>query len=225
MTAATGRPEGDENMRWLAMRWLERWRGPLVVGAAVLSLVTPGVGALAQATPAATPGAAQGRCDVAPTTPARLVAALEAATPQPLPVLSPDALPAGEPADAATVAAVEATVTEAVACRNLGDFPRAYALFTDAMIGHLLGRRDTVPPEVLQALAEPRRIQRPFRVQGVAITGVTALPDGRVGAEVVTQNATHIFTDYLYFAPVDGAWLIDEAVSLAIVPIEGTPTP
>ena len=72
----------------------------------------------------------------------------------PLPLATPPATsfvpPQGEAADAETVAAVTATVREAIACRNGNDFLRAYALFTENMIVSLFGGPATIDPEVGQ---------------------------------------------------------------------------
>ncbi len=137
-----------------------------------------------------------------------------AATPGPLvstpaPAFVP---PRGEAADAETVAAVTATVREALACRNAGDFLRAYALFTDDMLVDLFGGPSTVDLDVVLAVNEgPKPVPKARRLALVAISDVTLLPDGRAGAIVETRGARRAFRDYLFFAfdPVTGRWLID----------------
>jgi hypothetical protein len=212
-------------------------RPPLMLMAAALAAclllgsLGPGAApAAAQATPA--PGAAQVEpilCEIEPTTGERFAAALDAAaaapaSPGPLERFTLDALPAGEPAGQTEIDALTATVEMALACRNAGDFPRVYALFSDRMIGQLYGGRATVPPETIEVLqVAPRRIRPQFWVNLVELSNASRLPDGRVGAVVVTANATHTFTDYLYFVDVDGQWLIDQAVAISSSPVANGP--
>jgi hypothetical protein len=190
----------------------------LAAGLVVGSLGPGMTAAAAQATPAA---AERRLCRVEPATADRFLAALDAAaataaTPGPLQRLTLETLPAGEPADSATVEGVTVTVQTALECRNLGDFARVYALFSDRLIGQIYGGRETVPPEIRQILQEPQRqVRPPFWVNLIELSDVRLLPDGRVGAVVVTANATHSFTDYLFFVNEDGAWLIDQAMPIA----------
>jgi hypothetical protein len=193
----------------------------LVAGlfAGSLGSVTP---VAAQATPEATPQGAERRlCRIEPAAAERFLAALDAAapppaTPGPLERFTLETLPEGEPADPATVESVTVSVETALECRNLGDFARVYALFTDRLIGQLYGGRETVPPEIRQILQQPQRqVRPPFWVNLVELSEVSLLPDGRAGAVVITANATHTFTDYLFFVDADGQWLIDQAVPIA----------
>lgn len=197
-----------------------------MAGVLLLSL---GVGSMAaaQATPEA--GSDPGEripCAVEQVTAERLIAALEAATPQPLETLTVETLPAGEPADPATVEAVTATVTTVLNCRNAGDFTRVYTLFSDRLIGQVLGNRETVPPEIIAFLQQaPQRVRPPFRVNLVELSGAVELPDGRVGAVVVTANATDTYTDFLAFVNENGTWLIDEAIAVSATSAVATPAP
>lgn len=165
-------------------------------------------------------------CQVEPITTERLAGALEAATPAPLVVFAPGEVPTGDPVDAATADAVTNTVVTALNCRNAGDFPRVYTLFSDRMIGQLFGGPETVPPEILQALGEaPQRVRPPFRVNLVEVDVISQAPDGRVSAVVVTANATHTFTDVLFFVAEGDQWLIDEAVAIPDATGDATPVP
>jgi len=144
----------------------------------------------------------------APATPAPIVT-------EPAPPFTP---PAGDPADAETIAAITATVREALACRNAGDYLRAYALFTPEMIAQLFGGPATIDPEVIAAAVEgPRPVPSARQLGIVAISDAVILPDGRVGAIVETATARRDFRDYLFFerAPEDDRWLIDRSVPLA----------
>ena len=114
---------------------------------------------------------------------------------------------------------------EAIACRNAGDFGRAYALVTDRFLAQLFGGPDTVPPEVAVALeGGPDRVPRANRLALVAVARVVAIGDGRVGAVVETSNADEVFRDYLVFVQAGDRWLIDEQVALPD-PHGATPTP
>ena len=134
---------------------------------------------------------------------------------QPTPFVVPD----GEPVDAATEAAVTATIRESVACRNAGDFLRAYALFTDAFVAGLLGPPDAIDPDLVARLsAPPTPVAEPERLAMGSVTVVVRLPDGRVGALVMTQDAQEVYADFLYLvAPAadGGRWLIDDRVFVA----------
>ncbi len=165
-------------------------------------------------------------CQVEPITSERLVGALDAATPALLVVFAPDEIPTGEPVDDATAEAITDTVVTSLNCRNAGDFPRVYSLFSDRMIGQLFGGRETVPPEIVAALSEPpQRVRPPLRVNLVEIDAINQLPDGRVSAVVTTANSTHTFTDVLYFVAEGDQWLIDEAVAVPGATGAATATP
>jgi hypothetical protein len=138
-----------------------------------------------------------------------------APTPAPLETAAPFAIPNGKPADAATVAAVTATVREAIACRNAGEFASAYALMSNRMLLQLFGGPATIDPEIADALAsEPRRVPKDRRLALVAVSDVQSLADGRVGAIVETRTGEASFRDYLFFVAAGDRWLIDESVPL-----------
>jgi len=196
--------------------------GPVLLVVGLLALSAPA--ASAQGTPTATvlDVPAPEECQVAPR-PFPLfpvgIGQRAAATPAPI-VTAPEepfAPPAGEAADAETVAAVTATVREAVACRNAGDYPRAWALLTQDMIVALFGGPATVDPEVRTAVVEgPRPVPRARRLAVVSVSDVIKLPDGRVGAVVDTRNARRAFRDYIVFELdlTTGRWLIDATEAL-----------
>lgn len=138
-----------------------------------------------------------------------------AATPLPLVEPTPFAVPEGKPADEATTAAIVATVRESLACRNGGDYPRAYALFTDRFLGELFGGPDTIPPEIASALENPPRpVRRVERLSLVAVSDVRLLADDRVGAVVRTSTAEETYDDYLIFVRGGDRWLLDERILL-----------
>nr|MBA3451098.1 hypothetical protein [Chloroflexia bacterium] len=210
----------DRSREWMAL-----CRGVLLgvlVGALGVSHATD-VNAQATPAPSARDVPAPEECQIAPRPfplfPAG-VGQRAAATPAPVatPPAPPFTPPAGDPADTETVAAVTATVREALACRNAGEPLRAYSLFTQDMIVALYGGPATIDPELRRAVVEgPTPIPRARRLAIVAIDDVVILPDGRTGAVVATETARRTFRDYLIFEqdPASGRWLIDESVPLA----------
>jgi len=193
----------------------------VLFGAFIVSNATD---AHAQATPmaAARDVPAPEECQVAPREFPLFPAGIgqrAAATPAPLatPPAPPFTLPVGDAADTETIAAVTATVRESLACRNAGELLRAYTLFTQDMIVALYGGPATIDPELRRVMTEGARpVPRARRLAIVAIAGVVTLPDGRVGAVVVTETGSRVFRDYLVFEndPAGGRWLIDESVPL-----------
>jgi hypothetical protein len=183
----------------------------------------PAPAVVAQATPAAQFDIPSPRdCRVAPRSQPLFppgVGQRAAATPAPIVTSPPGPFspPRGEPADAETTAAVKATVRESVACRNAGDFLRAYALFSQHMLVSLLGGPASIDVTIRSTLEDkPRMVPRTDRLVLIAVDDVTLLPDGRAAAIVTTRNAQHLFRDHLVFVrdPSTGRWLIDEATPL-----------
>ena len=180
-----------------------------------------------------TPAAEAVACTVAPRPVDELVAlwfgpeGTPPARPPSFPIASEAELPAGEPADAATVAAIDATVQEFFACSVAGQYARAFALMTDEGVRRL-GPDRTDPeadtPEEARALLEAQLAATPAAVAPPAagVTGARAarvLPDGRVGAVFVDLDSGA--SAFLIFAREDGRWLLDDFVP---IPSAGTPT-
>lgn len=129
------------------------------------------------------------------------------------------AIPDGEPVDAAIAEALEATVRESLACRNAGDFLRAYALFSDRFVAALLGPPDAIDPDLVARLSvPPTPVAEADRLSLGSVSDARRLTDGRVGAIAVTQNAEEVFADYLFFVESGDRWLIDERVFLSDKP-------
>jgi hypothetical protein len=123
--------------------------------------------------------------------------------------------PDGAAADEATVVEVTATVREALACRNAGDFGRAYALFSDRMMRQLFGGEETIDPEIAAALdGSPHRVPRGERLALISVSDVRQRGDGSIGAVVETQGESGTYRDYLSFVKVNDRWLIDSVVTL-----------
>jgi hypothetical protein len=109
----------------------------------------------------------------------------------PLPAASPIAspIPAGTPASEADVAAVTGVVRELIACFNAGEPLRAYGLYTDDYLRHLLSVQG-VPNQAgynLWAIPEPLHPDR--YVQILAIRDVKRLDGGEVRALVTLRYA------------------------------------
>jgi hypothetical protein len=200
------------------------WTSRRTWGAAALAAaLTAGLAAPLTAAPAGTPaaGPVAPRPDECVVQPRRLpllppgTPGAVMATPAPLASPTPVALPQGQPADAETTAAVESTVRQAVACRNAGDYRRAYALFTDAMLTRMFGSDETISPEIVAAIAEgPLRVPRGERLTIVSIGPVQIDADGRASAVVETKSRDGDFRDLLVFTKGPNGWLIDDAEPL-----------
>lgn len=125
-----------------------------------------------------------------------------------------DVLPAGEPADAATVAAVTATVRELVACWNAGELLRAYGLYTDDGLAALFARQGSFSRAAYDGLATPQPAPAAERAAILAIEDVRRLPDGTVGATVTIRYAVVPMPKRFFFtfAYEDGRWLIADVL-------------
>lgn len=152
-------------------------------------------------------------CTVAPREPATLatlvVASGAAATPA-AQAAPPTAvtIPLGRPADAADVASVDAVVEAFVACANAGDVDRMLALFSDAYLRRaaaVSGGRLLLPPP-----STPRPAK--LRTTILAITDVSVLTDGRLGAFVVVDARGLARPDTIFVVLVqeDDRWRIDD---------------
>lgn len=196
-----------------------RWTTLLAVAGALLALLTLAAGAAAQATPLplpATPNPAE--CAVKPRTIAemRRLAAGPATPPAVPPIIGPRPYtpPSGTPADAATVAAVTATMRELYACLNGGNPLAAAALMTPEWIAAQFSSGTTAEAQLRALPATPQPLPPQFRIAVRAVRGVRVLPDGRVGAivEIVLGPRGGVRDDWVVFAAQGGRWLIDGSV-------------
>jgi hypothetical protein len=203
----------------------------LVVALAALVLVGPGAAPAQEATPAAgafpvTPAPAE--CRAAPR-PVEEILALNAEATPTAGRADPETVevPVGAPADAETVAGVTATVREVFACFNAGDVRRAFSLLTDERIRAFLGE-DPIPEEVLGGFLEtaPEAVPAEQRLTLLAVSDVSELEDGRVGAFVVTTDPlAGPDTVYILFAQADDRWLVDDVVEFLTGDEGGEATP
>jgi hypothetical protein len=150
------------------------------------------------------------------------------ATPEPAPDMFPESVPVplGEPADAATVAAVTATVREVIACFNAGSFVRAFALYSEALQQQFGPEPEDTVADVqafLEMPDEPLPADEQTRL--VAVTDVSVMADGRVGAFVVLDDPQGppdgAETALLLLVQGDDRWLVDAIVPFTEVDEDG----
>ena len=127
-----------------------------------------------------------------------------------------DQLPEGEAAPGEAVAGIRATIAEAAACAEAGEFERPFALFSD----DYFRRRGSLSED---AVFFPPLPEKASMAEDVEVRDARTLPDERVGAVIDSPYAAGSF---LVFVEEDGCWLIDESVVLfEIYGLEGTPAP
>lgn len=129
--------------------------------------------------------------------------------------------PLGVPADQATKAAVTETIREILACSNAGNPPAAFKLFSVALIRESgPGPTDTLGDikAWAESLGEP--LAEVDQWQFIAITDISVLPDGRVGALVLNFDTgdgdLEPAVDYVIFVQEDGTWKIDAVADFTI---------
>lgn len=138
-------------------------------------------------------------------------------------------LPTGEPADSATVAAITATIVEAYACFNAGDYLSAFALYSDDALQRFTEQGPFTEDIAAFFLATPEAFPENFRSSVLAVRDVRVLPDGRIGALVDTNDPTSppegTDVDFVVFVEQGDRYLIDEEITdLEGSPAAGTPS-
>lgn len=132
-------------------------------------------------------------------------------TQMPEPTVVP--VPVGVPVELVVRNAISATVHEQYACFNAGDALRGYALVTDDYLRSLLAEQALTREDISFFLQGPLPVPLEAQTRILAITDVSALPDGRVAAFVVTEHAfAGQDTTYMIFLQQDGRWLVDGGV-------------
>ena len=112
------------------------------------------------------------------------------------------------------VATVTATVRESFACLNGGDYLRALSFVSEDRLRAAM-RENPVPVEALRALLEapPEPLPPAERGTVLAVTDVSVLADGRVGAFVASARPGRgPDTAYTVFVREGGRWLVDESI-------------
>jgi hypothetical protein len=150
--------------------------------------------------------------------------------PPPSPYPSEAQLPQGRAVDPATVAALDATLTELFACVDDNQTARAFALMTDKMVRRfgpdLSNPRQDTPEENRALLAAelvgtPGPVPPGERTGPLAVRDARLLPDRRVGA--ILDNTDEGEVGFLVFERRDARWLLADAVEIEAG--KGTPSP
>ncbi|MBW3631433.1 MAG: hypothetical protein KY456_00255 [Chloroflexi bacterium] len=140
------------------------------------------------------------------------------------------ALPEGEPADEETVTAVTASLREALACLNTGNFLTAFAFFSEDFQRRDLEEFPITEADVAFFEATPEPLPAEFHASLLAVREARVLEDGRVGALVETifpDEAPGPQVDFIIFVQEDGRWLLDEIIEdleAQYPPTAATPT-
>jgi len=217
-------------------RLVIRFVGSGVLAATTVMLAMPT--AAQEASPAA--GATAG-CTVEPRDVEELIGFYF--DPQGTPLVTPEAtsvgteaeLPQGDPVDPAVEEAVNATVTELIACFDAGQYARAFALMTDDLarqFGPDVSNPDEDTPEEVRALLEAQIVGTPVVDEPGMEQGATTdvgqgrdirvLEGGQVGG-VWTIEGDDAF---IVLEQQDDRWLVDEVIDIVEdQAMSGTPTP
>ena len=122
-------------------------------------------------------------------------------------------IPVGLPANPDIETSISATVYELQACFNAGDFRRAFALVTDDFLRDFAEKGSLTAQDIAFFVAEPTPTPIEDRPLLLAVTDVSVLRGGRVGAFVVTDSPfTGPDTVYMIFTQQGDRWLVDEIV-------------
>lgn len=160
-------------------------------------------------------------CVTAPRSTEEIAAIWDGTLYTPDPEIAAGVLPAGTPASDEIVTAVSATLRQFFACSNANNFAAELALMTDQ--GTLFfAPNEQVTVDKLNAFFDALLATPPAasEYEGYgALTDVTMLGDGRVGA-LSPADSSEDHAVYVIFANEDGVWLIDQ-----ITEITGPATP
>ena len=206
---------------------------PILAGVLVaLSLVSPAAALGQVATPTGSRGEAidPAACWIDPVPveeltalwfPTTVAGTSEPATSEADTAMTSVSLPLGEPADAAIEAEITASVRQLFACQNRVDNGRFYALFTADMLRGFGPPPDMTPEDISAHVApyEPIPVEEYIRL--LAVTDVSVMADGRVGALVVSDDPPippeGPETTLMIFAREGGRWLVDGIVAFTNV--------
>src|SRR5215208_2237961 len=145
-------------------------------------------------------------------------------------------LPQGEPVDPAVEEAVNATVTELIACFDAGQYARAFALMTDDLVrqsGPDLSSPDEDTPEEVRTLLEAQLAgtpvaDEPGMEQGASTDvgqgrEIRVLEGGRVGGVWTIESDAA----FIVLEQQDDHWLVDEVIDIVEddAAMSGTLTP
>lgn len=124
---------------------------------------------------------------------------------------SPVAVPVGQPASREIEAEITAIVYELYACFNAGDSRSAFALVTDTFLRDFAARGMLTAQDIAFLTAGPEPVPVEDRTQLLAITDVSVLDTGHVGAFVIASDRFN-GADTFYMTLVQQAdrWLVDQ---------------
>lgn len=147
-----------------------------------------------EATPTPTPDTPPASlCLTAAPTFERLNAVIQTAIADGTPVTqrTPGTVSDGTPADAATSAAIIATIRELVGCYNAGEPLRAFGLYTDDYLGQLFIRQGPFTRAAYDGYATPEPIADPSKHTIILeIRDIRTFADGSAGATVTLHYAS-----------------------------------
>lgn len=122
-------------------------------------------------------------------------------------------VPIGVPAELVVRNAISATVHEQYACFNAGDALRGYALVTDDYLRSLVAEQAVTREDISFFLQGRLPVPLAAQTRVLAVTDISVLADGRVGAFIVTdQEFAGTDTTYTVFSRQEGRWLVDETI-------------
>lgn len=138
-----------------------------------------------------------------------------AASPTPDETETGEAEPAGPEATAAATEALETLY----ACYNANDYPRAFALFTDAGLGRVLPGFGLTAKDLAYLAERPDPVPAPKEAwRAVAVREVLLLPDGRLRATVEGNAPEGPFTAVALLGESDGGYRIDDLTTTSAAP-------
>jgi hypothetical protein len=110
----------------------------------------------------------------------------------------------------------------AFACFNAGDFARAMAHASDSAVLQLFGPEPGLPRSDAEAFLgfPPEPFPAGEQARIIAITDVSMMLDGRIGAIVVSDDPVTepagIETEFLVLVDEDGRWVVDEYLEFTV---------
>jgi hypothetical protein len=135
--------------------------------------------------------------------------------------VAPTGVPEGDTPDDATIAEIEATVRQFIACSNSGNVFRAFTLFDDDYLRRAIDPTGDLDPdtanELTESLATPIALEEEQMVVFLGIREMVQLPDGTVAVVLETDggqpNPDGTDVDLFVFEKIDGSWIIVDAVN------------
>jgi hypothetical protein len=128
----------------------------------------------------------------------------------------------GEPADPEVAAAATETIETLHACYNANDYPRAFALFTDAGLARVAPGFGLTDKDLAFLAEQPDPPPAPKEAwRAVAVREATAQPDGRLRVAFEERAPDGAFTGVAVLVETDGSYRIDDLSTRTASPDEG----